>query len=437
MLEFLFSKTPLLYFVQDFWRDEAFTAILSQKKLLDIIYLTARDFNPPLYYILVHFWIKLFGHSEIAIRSLSFLFFAGTALAVFLLMEQVFKFRPKKAYIYLLVFLFNPLLLYNAFEARMYSMLAFFATLSWYFLKTEKRKSYVVATTLGLYTHYFMVFVLASQIFYIVSSHFLKKKIKLLDYKEIGLVFIFFVPWLIFLISSHSFSKENFWILKPQFETYAHMPSLLYTGYEFGFRFFQNYLFPLTIFFNIVPLYGLYKLRQQSEKYRDIFVLLTSWAFIPVFITFGISLFNPLFLPRYLIASSVGLTLLIIYVIDEFPVLLKLLLIAFLIFYSSLYLQLHLQKRAKAPVKKAFYEIKLLSRGDEPLYVTDELDFFTAQYYFDQNRIYIFSKDYGEIPSYTGKVLIPKGKIVNRLPYYPKKAFVLKDDHSYTIEALY
>src|SRR3990167_8181509 len=397
MLEFLFSKTPLLYFVQDFWRDEAFTAILSQKKLLDIIYLTARDFNPPLYYILVHFWIKLFGHSEIAIRSLSFLFFAGTALAVFLLMEQVFKFRPKKAYIYLLVFLFNPLLLYNAFEARMYSMLAFFATLSWYFLKTEKRKSYVVATTLGLYTHYFMVFVLASQIFYIVSSHFLKKKIKLLDYKEIGLVFIFFVPWLIFLI----------------------------------------YLFPLTIFFNIVPLYGLYKLRQQSEKYRDIFVLLTSWAFIPVFITFGISLFNPLFLPRYLIASSVGLTLLIIYVIDEFPVLLKLLLIAFLIFYSSLYLQLHLQKRAKAPVKKAFYEIKLLSRGDEPLYVTDELDFFTAQYYFDQNRIYIFSKDYGEIPSYTGKVLIPKGKIVNRLPYYPKKAFVLKDDHSYTIEALY
>ncbi len=436
MLNFLFTKTPLMYFVQDFWRDEAFTAILAKQKLINILFLTSHDFNPPLYYLLVHFWMKLLGSSEIAIRSLSLLFYIGTLIAVFLLMENVFKFSAKKAYAYLFVVFFNPLLLYNAFEARMYAMLAFLATLSWYFLKRGKPKSYIIITVLGLYTHYFMVLVVASQLFYIASSHFLKKRGKLQDYKEIGVSLLLFVPWLLFLFFTRNTIQDRFWILPPQFETYTHMPSLLYTGYEFYFEFFKPYLIGLTIFFNIVPLYGLYLLRHQREKYRDIFLLLTSWTFIPVFITFGLSFIKPLFLPRYLIASSVGLSMFLIYVIDEFPRLIGVLLTVILLFYSSLYLSLHIKNRAKAPIKQTFREIKMLVRGDEKLYVTNELDFFTAQYYFDPNRVYIYAKDYEEIPSYTGKVLIPKERIVHTLPLYPKKAFVLNDDLSYSIQAL-
>ncbi len=302
MLDFLFRATPLSFFVQDFWRDEAFTVILAKKNLLQMILLTSKDFNPPLYYGLVHFWIKIFGQSEVAVRSISFLFYVGTVLGIFLIMEHVFKWSEKKAHWSILIFLFNPLVLYNAFEARMYTMLAFFATFSWYYLATQKPKKYLLFTILGLYTHYFMLLVLASQIFYIFTSQLLKKAVKVRDYKEVGIAALSLAPWLIFVAVMHRGAADQFWILPPQFNTYNHMPTLLYTGYEFGFKFFDKYLWPLTILLNIIPLYGLYLLRTQKKIDRDKYVLLSAWTYIPVFIVFGLSFVKPLFLPRYLIA---------------------------------------------------------------------------------------------------------------------------------------
>src|SRR3989344_2939011 len=78
MMDFLFNRTPLYFMTQSLWRDEAFSYLLAQKSIIDIIRLTAQDFNPPFYYIMLHFWISIFGKSEIALRSLSFVFFALT-----------------------------------------------------------------------------------------------------------------------------------------------------------------------------------------------------------------------------------------------------------------------------------------------------------------------------------------------------------------------
>ena len=67
----------------------------------------------------------------------------------------------------------------------------------------------------------------------------------------------------------------------------------------------------------------------------------------------------------------------------------------------------------------------------------DDLDYFPGLFYFGENNVYIYMKNYDEIPDYVGKVLIPKSRDVDRLPYYPQKAFVLEPDYSYKIEALY
>ena len=254
MLEFLFRSTPLMFFVQDFWRDEAFTVLLAKRNFFEMILLTSKDFNPPLYYALIHFWIKLFGQSEIAVRSVSLFFYLGTVLGVFLIMENVFKWSQKKVHLAILLFFVSPLVLYNAFEARMYTMLACFATFSWYYLKTQKPKKYLLFTILGLYTHYFMLLVLASQAVYIFTSHLLKKTIKVRDYKELGIALLAFTPWIIFLLITHrGAAGEQFWIQPPQFNTYNHMPSLLYTGYEFDYQFFDKFLWPLTILLNVIP----------------------------------------------------------------------------------------------------------------------------------------------------------------------------------------
>src|SRR5688500_5315661 len=97
MITWLFTQTPLLFFTQSFWRDEAFTYLLSKHSVLDIILLTAHDFSPPLYYILMHFWMMVAGHSEIAMRSLSFIFFWVTLYVAYLYMKDVWKMKNKNA----------------------------------------------------------------------------------------------------------------------------------------------------------------------------------------------------------------------------------------------------------------------------------------------------------------------------------------------------
>ena len=76
-------------FTVSLWGDEGWAATLAVKPYLDIIRIVARDTSPPLYYICLHTWMKFFGTSEVAIRSLSFLFFLGTAITVFFIAKHL------------------------------------------------------------------------------------------------------------------------------------------------------------------------------------------------------------------------------------------------------------------------------------------------------------------------------------------------------------
>ncbi len=75
VISFINNHTPLLYLTQSLWRDEAFSVWITQDSLGEVIRRTGGDFNPPLYYILLHFWMRIFGRSEVTLRSLSLVFF--------------------------------------------------------------------------------------------------------------------------------------------------------------------------------------------------------------------------------------------------------------------------------------------------------------------------------------------------------------------------
>ena len=95
--------------------------------------------------------------------------------------------------------------------------------------------------------------------------------------------------------------------------------------------------------------------------------------------------------------------------------------------------------------QRTINEIQALMKKDDLIYVTSELDFFTVKYYLkkdkilpeNQVKVYIYNKTYEEIPDYVGKILISKNDLAPLLPIFPKKAFVLKSDGSYSIQALY
>jgi len=436
MLSFLFSKTPLYFFTQSLWRDEAFSYFLAKKNIFEIIFLTAKDFNPPLYYLLLHFWIKIFGESEIALRSLSLVFYWFTIYLIFLFLNEILKIK-EKLFLFLFLFLFvvNPLFLYYAFEARMYTLLAFFSIWSSYAFLKENKKQYLIASFFGLFTHYFMIFVFISQL---ITYFLFKKKLKKFQLK------LFFYPafliflWFIFVF----FQKEkllsgDFWINKPNFFIIKNLTGILFTGFEkyFGFSYPKMELLSFIIT-SLIILALLIKINKKIEKDIIFFYLFLNGFVIPLIIVL-ISYFKPIFLPRYLIASSLSMLLLITFIINKIgKKIIGFIIILVFLFFSFDYQKLQIKFRKKSNYKKLYQEIKTLAKKNDFVYVTSELDYFIAGYYFDINRVKIFNKTYEEIPDYVGKILIPKEATTFSLPSYPKKAFIV-ENNSYLIQAVF
>jgi mannosyltransferase len=154
---------------QSLWADEGNSAALALRSLSTITRDAAHDIHPPLYYYLLHFWVGLFGNSEVALRSLSVL--AGTALVLvtYLLGRELFSRRT--ALIAAFLASFSPFQIYYSQETRMYILVSLWAALAILFfvkgIKTWAQAGggwsrvipllslYVCFTTAALYTHYF------------------------------------------------------------------------------------------------------------------------------------------------------------------------------------------------------------------------------------------------------------------------------------------
>jgi len=436
MISFLFSKTPLSFFVQSFWRDEAFSYFLAKKNIIEIIFLTAKDFNPPLYYLILHFWIKIFGSSETALRSLSLIFYWAAIYLVFLFLTEIFKIKNKLfLFLALTFFMINPILTYYAFEARMYTLLAFFSLWSSYAFLKQNRNGYLIACIFGLLTHYFMIFIFLSQL---IIFFIFKKKFKKIDLKLFVYPITIFVIWIIFVFfQKYELIANDFWIDKTNLIDIKYLPAILFTGYEKGFSFVYERIGYLSLLLFLIILTAFFIKKEKTSEKKVIFFYLLLSGFITPLIAFIISFVKPIFLPRYLIGQSILFLLLIIYSLNKIDKkIMSLIILSMLIYFSFDYQKLQIRFRKKSNYKKLYHEIKTLAKKGDFVYVTSELDYFVAAYYFDQNRVKIFNKTYEKIPEYVGKVLIPKEAITFSLPIYPKKAFIISNK-SYTIQAAF
>lgn len=439
MMNYIFTKTPLFFFVQAFWRDEAFSYLMAKRNLVEILFLTAKDFNPPLYYFILHFWMKIFGSSEIALRSLSLVFYWATIYIVFLFFNQVFKLNLKKSFVYLTLVIINPTLVYYAFETRMYTLLAFLASLSFYSFYKKHSSIYFISTVLGLYTHYFMILVLLAQLVFVLLTEKSKKFLKL---KSIAFPFLLFLPWLVFILINNPVINQSFWIDKPKILYLANLLGSIYVGHEIASNMAKAetlniivILLTAVLFFILaLPIFVKEKLK---KTYRYLILYLAIWGLvIPLFINL-VSFVKPIYLPRYLIFSTVGFLLFIIYLLDKLPKKMSIILMIILFLLTLAYQKNQVLSRQKQDLRNVIKEINFLAKKNDRLYVTNELDFMTTQYYFPENRVYIYGKTYQEIPDYIGKVLISPDRITNQLPIYPNKAFILNSNGSYDIKAVY
>ena len=150
----------------DLWLDEALTVNISQLAPHDIPGALARDGAPPLYYFLLHFWMKLFGSGDVAVRALSGVFGVASLPLVWLAGRRAGGART--AWAALLLLASSPFAVRYATEARMYSLvmllvLAGYLALARALEEPSPLRLASVAAISGLLvlTHYWALYLLA------------------------------------------------------------------------------------------------------------------------------------------------------------------------------------------------------------------------------------------------------------------------------------
>ena len=160
---------------ESLWLDEATSLRLARMSIHDLLVHTAFDVHPPLYYLLLRWWLR-FGQSEVALRSLSVI---GGVLGVgltFFVGRELFDERTGLAGAVLLAV--APLHIWHAQEVRGYAWQATFCTLALFGLarvvavrlqgRPQRSRwseaigwlAYISGAALAMYTHYYSLFVL-------------------------------------------------------------------------------------------------------------------------------------------------------------------------------------------------------------------------------------------------------------------------------------
>ena len=145
------------------WLDETISVDIARLPLSKIPAALSHDGAPPLYYVLLHFWMRLFGQGDGAVRALSGLTSVVT-LPVFWLAGRRIGGRPV-AWVAFFLALSSPFAINYATTTRMYSLMVLLSVLGFLALSavmenpTRGRRVALGAVTAALlYTHYWAIY---------------------------------------------------------------------------------------------------------------------------------------------------------------------------------------------------------------------------------------------------------------------------------------
>lgn len=318
---------------QSVWFDEAYSISLIEQSWSKLISLTAVDVHPPLYYLLLKLWSEIFGMSEIALRSFGALCGAGAVGVGLLVAKRLFGLRALLVTAPLLVF--SPLLLRYAFEIRMYVLASLIGVAATYVLvralQTKDKKfwwwaGYSVLVALGMYTLYYMAFVWAAHVVWLIYLYFTqnsKPRPRLLKQPwalaYIGAIALY-IPWIPTFIEQYKspalsgVSQRVYW-------------DQIVDTFSFMFSYKPHWALSTAMYVLVLAVMAAFgyvvwrAFRRASPTTKPYLLLLLMYFGVPMLILAIGSLppFRPLFLVRYtshfIIAGSLllGASLLIAY----------------------------------------------------------------------------------------------------------------------------
>lgn len=200
------------------WYDEAFSVLLSEKAPLDIVRGTAADIQPPLYYLLLHYWQGL-GDQVFVMRLLSVGFALLSVALAFPLTRALLQ--SDAPYGAMLLLAFSPFQIAYAQELRMYSLLEFSLLLYTYaFVKLwrgDTRARFVIllvlAGTEGLYTQSVAVVTWLVPMLYVLLRREWRTLKPLLIGQGVSL--LLFAAWLAIMATQLVNIQALYWTTRP------------------------------------------------------------------------------------------------------------------------------------------------------------------------------------------------------------------------------
>lgn len=303
------------------WYDEAFSVWISALSPGEIWFHTGRDVHPPLYYLLLHGWMELFGKTPFSIRAPSAIAGVLTVAVCITLARKTLGYRAAIITGFLMALF--PVSVRFSQEARMYALVGLFlvgATLAlvcW--LKHSERHRYgvlyAVLMAAALYTHYYAVLAVLAHWLYLVV---LRLHPAIRSGQVTGLpwwifnllIFVIYIPWLLSLVDlliNYSKLQEAgniSWLSR----------GWLYTLPDVVWRFFtlitprETSKVACWLMLVFVVMAGARLVFLDKSVYR-FSLLLVMYSFVPMLVLFGVSLVAPVYSDRYLVVYAIGLPL--------------------------------------------------------------------------------------------------------------------------------
>ena len=306
-LKFLYLTTEAI------GHDEPFSIYYSQFSLSALIKVLKEGNNPPLFEVVLHFWIKLFGISPFSLRTLPALFACFCPVVLYYFAKRNFSLRAGIASSLLLTF--SDLLLYYSHDCRVYSLFVLLSLLSFYYyfevLYDDRRTIlkqilFVFFSTLLIYAHYFGFFILGFQGLHLLlfnKQRFFKMGINYL------FVLVFYLPCFFNLFTRFNASVKGTWVEPP-----SGIESLYNMLWSFSNAPVITVTYIAILVFTLIKI--LINKAYLRLKENSLTILILFWVLIPFFGMFLVSYWVPMYISRYLIFALPAYYILLVLCIE-------------------------------------------------------------------------------------------------------------------------
>lgn len=283
----------------DIGNDECFSLYYACRSLSDIAVGLSTYDNPPLWELILHFWVMLFGVSVVSLRMLSLIFSVMTVVPIWLIGE-----RYVGRHVGLLasaMYAFSTLSIFLSHDGRVYSLLAMLSAWSLYLFLTVFDKNYrgraawvwlAVVNVLIMYSHYMAFWVIVVEAMVLLFVPGAIRRLWKHGLIHAAVLIVCYIPmWPVLYERFMDSGVHGTWIAKTEgfdalYFMFCHLtnspvPTILYLVLALG---------------NLVI--AVVDMVRKRFKLGNVTLLTAMWL-IPLVVSFVVSFFVGMFLDRY------------------------------------------------------------------------------------------------------------------------------------------